>query len=307
MQQQGFLKYIKNLYKTSGIVGKLIAANTAVFLVFLTLSIIEKLFVIEGLTFKIKYWFMAPGDISQIIYRPWVIVTQLFTHGDFGHFALNMIAFYFIGRMFIQFFGEKRLISTYFLGGIFAYVVHVVAYFIFPVYASADTPQILGASGAVFAMFAAIVAHKPDLKVKLLFLPSQGISLTLIFGIYILFTLIGLMKPEGEDNTAHFAHLGGAIFGVISVINVNSPKSFMNRFERFLARFKWPTLSSKKKPKMKVYKQDDFQKMDDDNYRTSKAESQELVDGILDKISKKGYEGLTKKEKEILFNESKRK
>ena len=58
---------------------------------------------------------------------------------------------------------------------------------------------------------------------------------------------------------------------------------------------------------MKVYKQDEIKEMDDDGYRTTKADNQKLVDGILDKISKKGYEGLTKKEKEILFNESKRK
>lgn len=58
---------------------------------------------------------------------------------------------------------------------------------------------------------------------------------------------------------------------------------------------------------MKVYKSDHVQQMNDDEYREALKDHQARVDAILDKISKKGYEGLTKEEKEILFNESRRK
>jgi rhomboid family protein len=307
MKEQNVWQYIKNWFKSAGILGKFIGANAIVFLLFLILNLVEKLFVIENLTLDVKMVFgVAPGNLELLLQKPWTIITQLFTHANFGHFALNMIAFYFIGKMFVGFLGGRRLATTYFLGGIFGYLMHVAAYYTFPVYANSDAPQLLGASGSVYALFAAVVAHKPNLKMRLLFLPKQPISLTLIFGLFILLDLIGLMKPDEESQTAYFAHLGGALFGFISVINVNSPKNFMNRFENFMRKFKWKGLF-KRKPKMKIYSQEEVQNMDDDQYRTEKKTSQKRVDAILDKISKKGYEGLTKEEKEILFNESKRK
>ena len=78
----------------------------------------------------------------------------------------------------------------------------------------------------------------------------------------------------------------------------------MNRFDKWFSKLKWPIF--KRKPKMKVYK-NDAKNMNDDEYNSNKQEYQKRVDAILDKISKKGYEGLSKEEKEILFNESKRK
>ncbi len=303
MENQNFIAYIKNAIKKAGITGNLIAISVAVSLFFGILMLIERLFVIENLTNTVKELFAAPGNPELLLYKPWSLITQMFTHGGLGHLAFNMLALYFIGRMFIPFFGQKRLLSTYLLGGVFAYLFHIAAYYIFPVYADVQTPTIVGASASIYALFAAIVVHKPDYKVQLLFLRFQ-LPLVFIFALYILGDLRGLATSEIGDSTAYFAHIGGAVFGGLSVLKVDSPKNFMNRIERWLSNFKWP--SFKRKAKMKVYKTD-ARSMTDDDYNYSKNQSQQRVDAILDKISKKGYEGLTKEEKEILFNESKRK
>lgn len=303
MGEQNFMAYIKSFINRAGITGKLIAISVVVSLFFGVLMLIERLFVLDGLMDTIKIYFAAPGDPALLLYKPWSLVTSLFTHGNFGHLLFNMIALYFIGRMFTQFFGEKRLLTTYLLGGIFAYLIHIGAYYVFPLYKGTYTPMILGASASIYALFAALVTYRPNFKVRLFLLPFE-IPLILIFILYILGDLRGLANSVPDDNTAYFAHIGGALFGVISALKINSPNNFMNRLERWLSKLK--KTSFKRKPKMKVYK-NEARNMTDEEYNLSKKKNQERVDAILDKISKKGYEGLTKEEKDILFNESKKK
>lgn len=305
MQEQGFIEYIKLMIRRSGMTGKLIAVSVAVSLFFGVLLLIEKLFVIPDLMWIVKSYFAAPGNPAELMYKPWSVITQLFTHGDLMHLLFNMVMLYFTGRIFVQFFGEKRLLSTYLMGGVFAYGFHVLAYYTLPVYQFAVPPPILGASGAIFAIFAALAVYRPNLKVQLFLIPIQ-IPVILIFILYIVMNLRGVMSDNPFDNTAYFAHLGGALFGALSVLKINSSNNFMNRFERWLSRIKFPKFSFKRKPRMKAYK-GKAKYMSDEEYNYSKKQHQERVDAILDKISKKGYEGLTKEEKEILFNESKRK
>ena len=84
----------------------------------------------------------------------------------------------------------------------------------------------------------------------------------------------------------------------------------MNRLDRFIFKLKLSNNPFKRKPKkakMKVHRQDKVRNMTDDEYNSERTENKERIDAILDKISKRGYDGLTKEEKQILFNESKRK
>jgi membrane associated rhomboid family serine protease len=306
MQQTSVWQYIKNGYKTAGIVGRLIAINLAVFIFETAFWIRDSLYKIERAPNDsgILEWLGASGDMTTVASRPWTIFTQLFTHASFGHFVFNMIALFFIGRLFLHYLGAKRLLSTYLIGGIFAYLVHIAAFYTFPIYSDSEGTLLLGASGSIMAMFAAIAFYKPDLKMRLIFLPKVEFSLFIFFAIYVLIDLMGLASSE-RSSTAHFAHLGGAIFGAVSIIKVSSPKHFMSRLERFFSKLKLKGMF-KRKPKLKVLTPDKVKRMDDDQYRGTKAENQEAVDAILDKINKKGYESLTKEEKQILFNASKR-
>lgn len=310
-QDQSFNQYVKNLLRGNGVTGKLIIASLVIGLFFGILMAAESLFQVKGWTENglmedVKWWFAAPGDLSLLLYKPWSVITQLFTHGNFMHLAFNMIALYFIGRIFLEYFPQRKLAYTYFLGGIFAYLIHVGAYYAVPAYAARATPDIVGASGSIMAIFSAVAFYRPNMKLQLFLIPIQ-IPIFVIFILYIFADLRGVIDTENPGNTAHWAHLGGAIFGGLSVIKANSVNNIMNRFDRFWKRIK-NIFSFKRKPKMRVHKNPDVVKtMSDEEYNFSKSKHEERINAILDKINKKGYEGLTKEEKEILFNESKRK
>lgn len=301
MSDESFKVYIRRLIKQNGMVGKLILINTAVFIFFLVLFLIEKLFMVKGLEGLVKVQFAAPGDITQLIYKPWAIITQLFTHGDLFHFLFNMLMLFFTAQFFVRYFGEKRLLTTYLLGGIFAYLFHVGCYYIFPLFSSNPAPPIIGASGAISAIFMAICFYRPRERVMVFgLIPAPMIALAIVY------ILVDLSNVGSGDNVAHMAHLGGGIFGALSIVNVNSSRNFMNRIEKWLSKFKWSNLF-KRKPKFNVHQGGAARSMSDEEYNANKTVHQDRIDAILDKISKKGYEGLTKEEKEILFNESKRK
>jgi len=306
MGQQNFLQYIVQSLKNSGMIGKILAVNSVVYLFFLFLQIGEKLFVKPNLVNDVLVYFSAPGNPADLVYKPWSVITQMFTHQQFGHFFFNMIAFYFTGRLFVQFFGERRLLSVYFFGGIFAYLFHVAAYYVFPAFAPQVAPSVIGASGAVMAIFMAAAFYKPSLKILLFgVLPVPLIAIALL---YLFFDLSGVAQTaEEESGIAHLAHLGGAIFGILSIIKIQSPNNFMNRFDKWIYSFKRPRFSFKRKPKMKVYQGGSAREMSDDEFNATKKQRQDRVDAILDKIAKKGYDGLAKEEKDFLFNESQRK
>ncbi|MCB9222681.1 MAG: rhomboid family intramembrane serine protease [Crocinitomicaceae bacterium] len=302
MQEKNVFQYLKEVYKSAGLVGKLITINLIVFLSIGIIGVAEFLFKSTGITEKVVLSLAGPGNPEEILYKPWTLITQLFLHTSFFHFLFNMVMLFFAGRMFAQFFGEKRLLSTYLIGGIFGYLTHVICYYSIPAFQDLGENVVIGASGAIYALLAAIAFHRPNLSVYLFGLLKMPIIVLVLFMLLVDFLSLGK-----ADGIAHLVHLGGGVFGALSIINVHSPGNFMNRFERFTSRIRLPKFSGKRKPKMKVYKQKDVKQMDDDKYREVKKDHQERIDAILDKISKKGYEGLTKEEKEILFNESKRK
>ena len=295
MQQNNFIDYIKNAYHTGGLIIKIMMINTFVFLFYVLLSIIGKLFLINGTDQLFELLFVMPGTFSQLIYKPWTLVTNLFAHASFGHFFWNMIMFYFTAKLFVQFFGEKRLLSTYIFGGIFAGLLHIVSYLIFPFFDNQIPANILGASGSIAALIGALVYYQPQLKIRLFFMLEIPFW---IFGV--LFILSDLLYLTRADGIAHFAHIGGVIFGVLSVLKVNQSSNFMNTLDKWVSF----NFSFKRPKKMKVYRNKDTNKMSDDFYRENKAKKQKQVDAILDKISKNGYDSLSKKEKDFLFKYS---
>lgn len=303
MQKQSVFQYLKNLYKSSGIIGKIIGINLAVFLFFGLLYAIDPGDEIApGLRDKVALYFAGPGHPLEIIYKPWTLITQLFTHIEFFHLLFNMLVFYFTTRMFLQFFSNRRLILTYLMGGMFAYLAHVIIYYTVPTFQAQGSGPVVGASGSIMAIFMALAFYRPKMTVLV-----YGLIKTPIIVLALLYVFLDVSAIGSNDHVAHFAHLGGALFGALSIVNADSPKNFMNRLDRFFGKMKRPKLSFKRKPKLRVINPDTVKKMDDYTYREAKTINQDRIDAILEKISKKGYEGLTKEEKEILFNESKRK
>lgn len=300
MQESTVKGYFQNLLRRTGIVGQLIAINVVVFLVMGIIALVGSLSLNQDLFNQVYSVLAAPGDPAELLYKPWTIITQMFMHGNFFHLLFNMIALYFVGRIFVQFLGERRLLTTYIFGGLFGYMIHLIGYQTIPFFTQSSAPSVVGASGAIYAIFAATAFYRPNYTVRLF-----GMFTIPLIMIAVPYILIDLFSLASSDKIARLAHIGGAMFGALSIYKVHSSKQFMNYLDKLVNwNLNFKTMF-KRKPKFKVY-QGDAKKMTDEEFNQMKAAREERVNAILDKIAKKGYDGLSKDEKDFLFKEGQR-
>lgn len=154
-------------------------------------------------------------------------------------------------------------------------------------------PNIVGASGSIYGLLLAFGMLFPNDRIYLYFLfPIKAKWFVLIFGLLELFSGI----TGTADGIAHFAHLGGMIFGIILIL-------LWRRRERMQAYDYEP------RQRRRWRRQDDFDESyerprSDEDFNAEKAENRRRIDEILDKISRNGYDALTNEEKEFLFKSS---
>jgi hypothetical protein len=205
-----------------------------------------------------------------------------------------MVFLYFSGSYFERLFGAKKLLLTYLFGGLVGGIFEIGAESLFPLLQ--NTQQlVVGASGSIMALFTALAFYSPNTKVNLF-----GIIPIKIYFIALFFLVQDLIGIGSNDHIAHFAHLGGATFGILSIRNIQSNKNILNRLQKIIEDFKL-TFKGKKKTKNTA-----FSKVKtDEEYNYERKLKQEKIDVILDKIAKSGYESLSKSEKDFLFNQSK--
>lgn len=294
-QQRSIPDEIKHQYKTGGALIQLIFINIIVFLAINILGVIGRLtgggteLFFGDLTIDI---FSLQTDLGTFATHPWGIFTHIFSHKSILHLLFNMLILYQSGRIFLQFFSQKRLVYTYILGGLAGGLFEMASQ-IFPTISSTVS---IGASGAVMAVLIAAATHKPRLNLSLF--GALNIPLFVFAGIIFILDFISLGKNDG---TAHFSHIGGAALGFISVQQLKSSNNIINMAQRF---GDWFGRLFRKKPKLSVEK-GDARRMTDEDYNLDKKMRQEKIDRILDKISKSGYESLTRQEKDFLFKQSK--
>ncbi len=292
----GIIDDIKANFKKSNIVIRLIYVNAAVFAALLLVRIIARLFQIESILF-IQETFMLNTALVKLMLQPWSIITHMFTHVDLWHILFNMLMLYFMGQMFIQFFGEKKVLSVYLLGGLSGGVFLIISVLLLPVFK--DTNSIaLGASAAVMALTIAVCTYSPLTKVHLFgILPIE----LRYFGLIIFFLDLVSIGSGGENLGGHLAHIAGAAFGFFFARKYLHGTDVTKGFTKFLDKF-----FGIFKPKSDLYiSHSKVRKMKDEDYNYTKKRLQEKVDEILDKISRSGYDSLTQEEKDILHKSSK--
>ncbi|MFC4728167.1 rhomboid family intramembrane serine protease [Coralloluteibacterium thermophilus] len=176
----------------------LLAANIAVFLLQLVAGPSLNPFMLWPLVAEYGYG-------SQFL--PWQVVTYGFMHGDFGHLFFNMLALFMFGAPLEYTWGTRRFATFYFTCVVGAAITHLVltSFFGLP-----PLPTV-GASGGVYGLLLAYGMLFPTQRVMLLFppIPMQARTLVIVFGALAL--LMGVTGTGG--NIAHFAHLGGMLFG----------------------------------------------------------------------------------------------
>lgn len=303
---RSFIDELKYQWKYGGMHIKLIGVNIAVFLLINIVIIFTSLFVSKGQANPalpiINDIFSLHSDWHGLITHPWGIITSIFAHYTFWHIAFNLIFLYFIARFFLMYFSNQRMLYTYILGGIAGGILQVVAYNIFPAL-QGDSVFIIGASGAINAIFMAAAFYRPMAEVHLF-----GIVRVKMIYIAMGFILLDLLQM-GSGHVAHFAHLGGAAFGFLSIYKMDSRNNIISIAQRFVKSMKL-LFKGEKKWKMKVKQgggrksAKDTKSQTDEEYNLYKKKKQKEIDAILEKISKSGYDSLTKKEKQILFDQS---
>ena len=293
---------IKQQYKYGGMHMKLLMINVGVFLVFAILALIGKLFLVNIGYFE--HYFSFFSNPKLFIRQPWGIITYMFMHGSFMHILMNMLIFFFMGRMLEEFMGSKKLLSTYIIGGISAAVLFFITQNFLPLYQHQFTVELIGASGAVMAILAATATYAPNMEVFLF-----GIIRMPLYLIAIIMAAIDILSVANADGVAHFAHIGGLLYGYVFASQWKKGKDISKWFDRFIA---FLTGIFKRQPKMKVeyskYRKSNKSvkgkrsKGDKYTYNEQKVDRQAKLDRILDKIKVSGYEGLTKEEKDFLAN-----
>lgn len=287
-------------WKHGGMTVRLIGLNGVIFILIQLCFILTRLISPEwqlSVTSYLNTIFALPTGFNGFIRAPWTLITSIFAHFSFLHILMNLLFLYFSGKLFESLFDSKRLLHTYIIGGVFGGVFELVAHLVFPALQQ-QSSVIVGASGSVMALFVAIAIYRPNLTVNIFGL----FPIRLIF-LALLFVLSDFLSLGNKDSTAHFAHLGGALLGFISVQNIYSKRNIIQLsiqlFDR-ISLFK----GLKKGVKMKVNRTRTATFKSDEDYNLEKTQKQEKTDAILDKIAKSGYDSLTKAEKEFLFKQS---
>lgn len=250
-------------------------------------------------------WLALPVDPAMIPTHFWTIITYMFVQTDFRHLLFNMIVLYFGSIIFIQFFSQRKLLYTYLAGGIAGAFLFVVIFNISPLLNEDHFNSILlGSSASVFAILIAVSWYKPDFTVHLIFIgPTKLKYITLVVVFLDLLQLfdINTRNPDEINFGGHLAHLGGALWGFIFAYYYKKG----NDLYRILDGIKLPEFkTTRKKPDFETYRKPENRPLSDEDFNKKKKTSQEEIDMILDKISRSGYESLTKNEKEQLFKSS---
>ncbi len=281
-----FINEIKSRYKYGNIVEKIIFINLGCFILTLLVSVVQGLY--KSDTNWIFSWFSLDYNYYSLISKPWTLVTYGFLHADFVHILLNLFVFYYIGNLFIEYFTQKQLLNFYIFGTIFGGFFYILSQNYFPLF-EGQTSFLVGSSAGVSAIFVGIATYIPDYQIKIRFLGF--VKIWYLVAIWVGLDILGL---AGANSGGHFAHIGGALFGFLYVKQASNIE--LNFWGNLLKKF-----SFKKKPLKTVYKS---KQKKPDYQKTSLTQQQ--IDAILDKISKSGYNALTKKEKEFLFKQGKK-
>jgi hypothetical protein len=207
-----------------------------------------------------------------------------------------MLVLYWFGRVFVEYLGSDKLIAVYVLGGLVGGICYLIIYNLNIQYFG--DAEMVGASGAIFAIVVATATLLPDYTFHLLLLGPVRIKYIALF--YVVLSV--LYVRQGVNLGGNIAHLGGAFMGFIYIKQLQQGSNWGSWVTAFL---EWSKNLFKPQPKVKVSYRSE-KKQNQKTKPSAEKVSQDEIDAILDKISVGGYESLTRDEKEKLFNASKK-
>jgi len=224
-------------------------------------------------------------------FLPWQLITFQFMHGSFTHILFNMLYLWMFGMELENAWGSKKFLIYYLTCGVGAGLTQL---FLSPLFDGALAPTV-GASGGVYGVLMAFALMFPNRPIYLYFFIPIPAKYLIGFMILIEFFSVG-----DQSLTAHLAHIGGAVVGVIFYLidkrTSLSVSDYLNKFKKSDDSGFGFRRGNKDVHDVNYY----------DLNEKGDSVDQEEIDKILDKISKSGYQNLTEREKRILFDASKK-
>ena len=245
------------------------------------------LFLFNFNEFSVINLFDVSPDLIDLLSKPWSLITYGFFHSDLWHLIGNMIIFYLSGSVVLNLFGSERLIKIFILGILYGSLAYLISYNLFPAFNNIKSSMI-GSSAGVMAVLIFLASYNPNYSFRIL---NFNVKILYIASFLV---LIDIIQIPGGNSGGHIAHLGGAFLGYFyhkKMIQGDNYGNWIIDLYNFIfkrkVKFKKRTYSNKTSVSVKD------------------AATQKKIDLILDKISKSGYDSLTKGEKETLFKAGK--
>lgn len=305
-RQKPFLEEIKAFIFSKDILSRLIVINIAIFLLInisgllLYLLKIDTAFVQDHGVFRITYYLSLPSNLAAFALRPWSLITYMFVQEDLFHLFFNMWVLYLGGKIFNQYVGQQKLLSTYILSGIAGALLYMITFNIFPAFQDAVGYSFaIGSSASVLGIFIAAATFVPNLPLNVILLGNVKLKY-----IAIVFIILDLLNIRNGNAGGHIAHLGGALYGYLFISQLKKNVDISQIFNRWIQKIKSYFYSDPNKTKFKNVHRNPKRPLSDEDYLKKKNQHQAEIDAILDKIKKSGYESLNAQEKQKLFDAS---
>ncbi len=301
-----FLEDFKNAWgKPNNALAQIILINVIVFIFLAVCYVFSHILGLETIFDFIYDQFSIPPLFADFIFRPWTIITYAFAHSlqSIFHILFNMLILYWFGQLIVEYLGNQKVISIYVLGALAGAFVYLLVFNLVPYYMErSGFPGMVGASASVYAVAVAAATLMPNYTFHLLFFGPVRIKY--IAGFYIVISFLGTVGGNAGGN---IAHLGGAAIGYLYIRQLQAGNDIGLWVIRWMSFFKSFFV---KQPKIKVTHKTRSRGSGASRQSSSSSSSsvvdQDEIDAILDKISKSGYESLSKSEKQKLFNASKK-
>ena len=300
---------------------------------------ITKNLLIINIIASIATWIMASKgvDLNNIFglhfflasdFSLYQLLTYMFMHGGWEHLFFNMFALWMFGCVIERVWGPKRFIVYYLVCGIGAGLIQEMAQFVEIYMMNSDRVSIaqmfhlnpidqqtlnamttVGASGAIYGILLAFGMIFPEERIFIFPLPIP-IKAKWFVMIYVVIELIAALGTT-NSGVAHFAHLGGMIFGFFLIrywqrhpeldarYGRNVGRQFFDNMRNRWEEHSHKTVNTEPEPPQYTQRETDIE------YNQRHKREEDEIDKILDKIRKNGYDSLSDEEKKRLFDQSK--
>ncbi len=278
-------KDLKYKYEYANIVIKIIYITVVVFIITYLLNTLAFLF--QGGDNFVINWFALSPDFNELLYKPWTIITYGFLHSGILHILFNLLVLYYVGNIFMNFFSKEQFLTYYFSGIFVGGIIFMLSYNYLPGLGTGNS-VLVGASAGVTAILVGLATYIPNYALHFQFIGRVPLKYLAIFFV----ALDVIQIPDGNAG-GHLAHLGGALIGFLLTNNLNKGEDMIKIFSNLFKPKKPKPFKTVHKKKTAYYA------------KRQTTEHQRRVDSILEKISKSGYEALSKEEKDFLFKAGK--